>query len=148
VRRWILLAALASACRGAPAPSSPPDATNRLEVIIESANGRAYRVAAETARTPEERARGLMHRDRLPEDEGMLFFFETDEDHSFWMKDTLIPLDMIFIDQGMKVVGIVENAEPLSTAPRRGGAPSRYTLEVIGGWSGKRGVAVGDRVRF
>ena len=89
-----------------------------------------------------------MQREQLAPDAGMLFLFDETEDHSFWMKDTLIPLDMIFVDEGGRVVGVVERAEPLTLSPREVGAPSRYVLEVNGGWAAAHGVAAGDRVRF
>ena len=75
----------------------------------------------------------------------MIFVFDGEEERSFWMKNTLIPLDMIFIDGLGRVVGLVERAEPLTETPRRG-APSTYVLEVAGGWAGEHGVRVGDRV--
>ena len=78
----------------------------------------------------------------------MLFLFDREQDHAFWMENTLIPLDMIFIDDGGRIVGIVERAEPLTRTPRRVDGPSRFVLEVNGGWSKAHGVAKGDRVRF
>jgi hypothetical protein len=101
----------------------------------------------EVARTPDELARGLMHRTSLAEGAGMLFVFPETAEHTFWMRNTLIPLDMIFIDEDRLVVGVVENAEPLTLEPRSAG-PSRYVLEVIGGWAARHGVAAGDRVAF
>ena len=74
----------------------------------------------------------------------MLFLFEESAPHGFWMKNTLIPLDMIFIGEDGRIVGIVESATPGSTALRDVGAPSRYVLEVNGGWSAARGVRPGD----
>lgn len=105
-------------------------------------------MAVEIARTDAERERGLMFRQKMGADEGMLFLFPDDADHSFWMKNTFIPLDMIFIAEGGTVVGVVADAEPFSTTPRSVGARSRYVLEVNGGWSAAHGVAKGDRVRF
>jgi hypothetical protein len=89
-----------------------------------------------------------MRRARLAEDAGMLFLFEETGIHEFWMKDTLIPLDMIFIGEDGRIVGIVPRATPGDLSPRTAGGPSRYVLEVNGGWAEARGVAVGDRVRF
>ncbi len=105
-------------------------------------------MAVEVVRTPAEVERGLMFRERLAPDAGMLFVFPETSVHTFWMKNTLIPLDMIFADADGVVVGIVEDAEPLTTTPRQVGAPSRYVLEVNGGWSAAHGVARGDRMRF
>lgn len=116
-------------------------------VILET-KGRTLRVALEVVRTPKERERGLMYRRELAEFQGMLFIFDRQENQSFWMKNTYLPLDMIFINEAMQIVGIVKSAEPLTTTSRRVDAPSRYVLEVIGGFSDKNGVDVGNRVRF
>jgi uncharacterized membrane protein (UPF0127 family) len=101
-------------------------------------------VVAELARTEAEHERGLMFRERLGDEEGMLFVFGAEDEHAFWMKNTLIPLDMIFVDGGRHVVGVV-NASPGSLEPRSAGR-SRWVLEVRGGWAAARGVARGDRV--
>ncbi len=125
---------------GAAPPAAP-------RVVVEAAGGR-HAVAVEVARTDEARARGLMFRRSLAPDAGMLFLFEESAEHGFWMQNTLISLDMIFIDEGGRIVGVVARAEPLSTTLRSVGAPSRYVLEVNGGWAAAHGVAPGDRVRF
>jgi uncharacterized membrane protein (UPF0127 family) len=117
-------------------------------VVVETAAGGRHAVAVEIARTDAQRARGLMDRASLADDAGMLFLFEETADHSFWMKNTLISLDMIFIDEEGRVVGVVERAVPRTLTPRSVGAPSRYVLEVVGGWARARGVGPGDRVRF
>jgi len=103
-------------------------------------------VALEIADTPATRNRGLMYRDTLPDGRGMLFVFQNDEEHEFWMKNTLIPLDMIFISADHRIVGIHANATPLSTASIGVGAPSRYVLEVPGGWAARHGVTTGNPV--
>jgi uncharacterized membrane protein (UPF0127 family) len=116
-------------------------------VVISSPSGREASVTVEVARTPEELARGLMYRNALAEDAGMLFVFPATDEHSFWMKNTYIPLDMIFIAEDRTVVGIVANVEPLTLEARSAG-PSRYVLEVNGGWAARHGVGPGDRVAF
>jgi uncharacterized membrane protein (UPF0127 family) len=78
----------------------------------------------------------------------MLFLFDDTAERAFWMKNTLIPLDILFIDEEGRIVGIVERAEPRSERTRTVGRPSRYVLEVNGGWSAAHGVRAGDRVRF
>jgi uncharacterized membrane protein (UPF0127 family) len=105
-------------------------------------------VSLEVARTPEAQRQGLMYRSSLADGHGMLFVFPADADHQFWMKNTLIPLDMLFIAADGLVVGVHTDATPLSTAPIGVGRPSRYVLEVPGGWAARRGVAPGDRVEF
>jgi len=93
-----------------------------------------------------DRAKGLMYRKELPEGRGMLFDFHRDQEVSFWMQNTYIPLDMIFIRGDGRILRIEENTVPLSTRmiPSRG--PVRAVLEVIGGTSRKLGIAPGDRV--
>jgi uncharacterized protein len=146
-RAWAFALALLSgtACRSSPSFGSP--AAEPL-VSLESPAGRSSAVRVEVARTPAELERGLMFRRALGPDQGMLFVFSDTADHAFWMKNTPLSLDMIFIDADGTVVGIVERADPMTTAPRRVEAPSRYVLEVNGGWSAAHGVAPGDRVRF
>jgi uncharacterized membrane protein (UPF0127 family) len=148
-RVGLLALAAAAACSAAvPAPSDAGAGVPGPQVIVESPSGRSRTVNVELARTPEEQARGLMFRDRLADDAGMLFIFPDSSEHAFWMKNTLIPLDMIFIDDAGTVVGIVERAEPQTLTPRTVGAKSRYVLEVNGGWSAANGFGKGDRVRF
>jgi uncharacterized protein len=113
--------------------------------VLES-SGRTLVVRVELADTPEKRERGLMFRKELPDGQGMLFLFDEEGEHSFWMKDTLIPLDLVFVDSGGRVTGIVSRARPLTLEPRVGG-PSRMVLEVPGGWTTANGVRVGDRMR-
>jgi uncharacterized membrane protein (UPF0127 family) len=93
-----------------------------------------------------DRAKGLMYRKELPEGRGMLFDFHREQDVSFWMQNTYIPLDMLFIRGDGRILSIAENTEPLSTRmiPSRG--PVRAVLEVIGGSARKFGIAPGDRV--
>ncbi|MBI1949427.1 MAG: DUF192 domain-containing protein [Deltaproteobacteria bacterium] len=89
-----------------------------------------------------------MFRERLDADAGMLFVFERTKVQSFWMKNTRLPLDMIFIDDDGTIAGIVEDAEPLTTISRRVPKPSRYVLELMAGSARARGLAVGQRVTF
>ena len=117
-------------------------------VVVETSSGARHAVDVELARTEPERRKGLMDRPSLPDDAGMLFIFDETSVQSFWMKNTLIPLDMIFIDDEGRIAGIVESAEPRTLTERTVGKPSRYVLEVNGGWSRAHGVRAGDRVRF
>jgi uncharacterized protein len=143
----LVLLTLLGSCRSG-APAAGADAQARPRVIVDGPSGRSSSVTVELARTPAEVERGLMFRDRLAPDAGMLFVFPETAEHPFWMKNTRIPLDMIFAAPDGTVVGVVESAEPLTTIPRTVGAPSRYVLEVNGGWSAAHGVARGDRLRF
>ncbi len=117
-------------------------------VVVETSDGRRHAVDVELARTEAEQRKGLMNRSSLPENAGMLFLFDTSRVQTFWMRNTLIPLDMIFISDDGRIVGIVERAEPQTLTERSVGKPSRYVLEVNGGWSAAHGVRAGDRVRF
>ena len=102
--------------------------------------------AVELASTPQEQATGLMFRRELPEGRGMLFDFHREQPTSFWMKNTYIPLDMIFIRGDGRILRIAENTVPLSETLVPSGGPVRAVLEVIAGTARKLGIAPGDRV--
>ena len=141
-------AALAALTAMAAPPKKAEPGAAPARVVVETAAGTRLAVRVEVVRTDPERARGLMFRTSLDGDAGMLFVFDESADHGFWMVNTLIPLDMIFIDEDRRIAGIVERAQPLTDTSRGIGAPSRYVLEVNGGWAKAHGVAKGDRVRF
>jgi uncharacterized membrane protein (UPF0127 family) len=101
----------------------------------------------EVAKTPAERAMGLMGRTHLGKDEGMLFIFETEGYHSFWMKNTPIPLAIAFIDKEYKIVKISE-MKPLTLDSHTPPQPILYALEMEKGWFSSNGIKVGDVVRF
>ena len=102
--------------------------------------------AVELAVTPEEQARGLMFRRELPEGQGMLFDFQREQPATFWMKNTYVSLDMIFIRADGRILRIAENTVPLSEALVPSGGPVRAVLEVVAGTARKLGIAPGDRV--
>ncbi|MCX7959168.1 MAG: DUF192 domain-containing protein [Deltaproteobacteria bacterium] len=104
--------------------------------------------SVEVASTDEERQKGLMFRKSLPEDAGMLFIFRNDAMHSFWMKNTYIPLDMIFIGSDMNVAGVFRNAVPLSEESISIDRPSRYVLEINAGLSEKYGIDENSKAVF
>ena len=116
-------------------------------VVVHTARGDVA-VPVEVAATPERQSLGLMYRKDLAESAGMLFVFAETSEHSFWMKNTVLPLDMIFIGEDQRIVGIVRDAVPFTTTPRSVGAPSRYVLEVNAGFSDRHGLQRGDRVTF
>ena len=105
--------------------------------------GEIARFKLELAVKPHERTRGLMYRRKMHPDFGMLFVFERDSLRSFWMKNTYIPLDMVHIDSHGKVVGVVANAEPMTTNPRETGKPARYVLELVAGKAAEKGIEEG-----
>ena len=93
-----------------------------------------------------DRAKGLMFRKELPEGQGMLFDFQREQETSFWMQNTYISLDIIFIRGDGRILRIAENTEPLSTRMIPSGGPVRGVLEVIAGTTRKLGITPGDRV--
>jgi uncharacterized membrane protein (UPF0127 family) len=120
----------------------------RPAVVLTSKDGASTRVFVEVADTPDTQARGLMFRNHLDPDHGMVFLFDSEKDHAFWMKNTPIPLDLIFISRDGRIVGIHPDAEPLSLRPISVGAPSRVVLEVNGGFTAEHGLTVGDHVTY
>ncbi|WP_339113024.1 DUF192 domain-containing protein [Thioclava sp. GXIMD2076] len=97
----------------------------------------------ELATTVKERERGLMYRESMPEDAGMLFVYPDEGPRSFWMRNTLIPLDMIFIDAAGMVVSVHENAIPGDLTPISSGADARFVLELNGGRARADGISRG-----
>ncbi len=100
----------------------------------------------EVARTPETRSSGLMFRTSLPDRQGMLFDFEEDQPVFMWMKNTYIPLDMLFIRSDGTIARIAEMTTPLSTQTISSGEPVRAVLEIAGGAAAQLGIAPGDHV--
>jgi uncharacterized protein len=103
-------------------------------------------VEVEVARDDDHRQRGLMFRRELPDDQGMIFVFERPRIQTFWMKNTCLPLDMIFIAGDGLVVGIEENVPTMNTKTYSVPCPSIYVLEVNAGWARRHGVQAGQRV--
>ena len=132
------------------APSDPPKPVQPAStplVHITTPKGDVD-VHVEVVSTPPLLQRGLMYRQHLPLDAGMLFLMGEESDHVFYMRNTLIPLDMIFIASDLTIAGIVENAEPRTETLRRVGKTSLYVLEVNGGWTAAHQVVPGAKVRF
>lgn len=121
----------------------------RALILVPTSIGAPVReVAVEVADNDIARQRGLMWREKLADSEGMIFVFDGESMQRFWMKNTLIPLDMVFIDSQMAIVGVVENAEPKSLASRGVDRPSKYVLELAGGYSKRYGLKVGSKVKL
>ena len=137
-----LLASLA--LLGALAASAGAEAI-REDLTVTSATGE-HRFAVEIADDSQERARGLMFRRSMPDGEGMLFDFGEEQPASFWMENTYIPLDMLFIKENGMVESIAERTTPLSRAGVPSKGPVRYVLEINGGLSDKLGIKPGDKV--
>jgi uncharacterized membrane protein (UPF0127 family) len=113
-----------------------PDGSERASVSVEVADTRTKREV------------GLMYRKQLDETAGMIFVFPAPAALSFWMKNTQIPLDMLFADDKGAIVGIVADAEPYTLTPRTVDAQAQYVLEVNGGFCARHHVSVGDRLEF
>jgi uncharacterized protein len=105
-------------------------------------------VKVEIAATPDTRELGLMYRNHLDDDAGMLFIFPVPNAAQFWMKNTVLPLDMLFADSNRKVLGIVANAQPYSEALLGGFSGTLYVLEVNAGYAAKHHIVVGDQLNF
>jgi uncharacterized protein len=140
-----LAAALLVAASAGFAALSPARAAGQATIEIVSKNG-VHPFSVELANNDAERERGLMFRKSLPEGQGMLFDFKRDSPVSFWMHNTYISLDMLFIASDGRIVHIVENAKPQSDDLIPSGGPVRAVLEVIAGTAQKLGIASGDRV--
>jgi uncharacterized protein len=133
----VVALALAAACRD-----------QRPAVVIEPKSGPPVKVIVEVADTADAQTRGLMYRNHLDADAGMIFLFPGESDRAFWMKNTPLPLDMIFIAKDGRIAGIHANAEPFTLKTISVGAPSQAVLEVNGGFAAAHGLAVGDRVTY
>jgi len=106
----------------------------------------SHAIEVEVAATPKDREIGLMNRESLADDTGMLFDFRESRPVSMWMKNTLIPLDMLFIDKTGTIVRIARNAKPHSLETIPSGKPVRYVLEINGGAAAGYGAKAGDRL--
>jgi hypothetical protein len=137
---WAAAALLALSAASAQAQSA-------LDKLTIESGGRSRVFQVEVMKKDEDRARGLMYRRYLPADRGMLFDFSKEQPVSMWMKNTYIPLDMIFIAKDGKVVSVAENAEPLSERIIPSGGPVLGVLELNGGVAAQIGLKAGDIVK-
>ena len=138
---WIFQAATPSL-----AQENPVEEAQREILLVESKNG-THRFQVELALNAEERNRGLMERQSLPPASGMLFLFEPPRRVGMWMKNTLIPLDMLFIDSGGIIRFIAHRRQPHSLDVVSAPVLTKAVLEIIGGQAAELGIAVGDKVR-
>jgi uncharacterized membrane protein (UPF0127 family) len=137
-----------AACHGE-AAEKPSSASTLPQgaVRFETARG-PWLIKVEVAGDEAARMRGLMFRRALEPDHGMLFVFPTSEEHSFWMHNTPLALDLIFLDETRTVIGVVANAAPQTDTPRTVGKPSRYVVEVAAGEAAVHAVGPGTRAAF
>jgi hypothetical protein len=126
-----------------------PDISFGETIIIYSTKGsESCRLEVEIAATPEEQAKGLMFRKAMGDNEGMFFIFARDETRHFWMRNTLIPLDMIFINNNFSVVDIHRNAQPLDETLISSRKPARYVLELNAGKAEKCEIKNGAKIKL
>ncbi|HEY4179648.1 MAG TPA: DUF192 domain-containing protein [Kofleriaceae bacterium] len=129
-----------------PQPPATPQAPSATVTMIAGQGDATVKV--EVVDTEPKIEKGLMYRQFMPEDQGMLFLMGEEKVQTFWMRNTLIPLDMIFITKDMVVAGVVEQAEPKTETLRTVGKPSTFVLEVNGGWAAAHGIRGGAKVTF
>jgi uncharacterized membrane protein (UPF0127 family) len=150
---WFALPLLAatglSACQQSPAAvsSRSESRAETIPLVVDGARGQ-HRFTVEVARTPEQQERGLMFRTALPPMGGMIFPFDEARPARFWMRNTPLPLDIIFIRQGGTIARIAARATPQSLDLIESGEPVVAVLEIAGGEAARLGIAEGDRVRW
>ncbi len=151
-RRWpALLAGFAALAAAEPAAGDAAraalDAMPRERVVVETRGPSRHEFRAWRADTPETRARGLMFVAELGSDEAMMFVYEEPQVRRMWMKNTYLPLDMLFVDERGCIVSIAERTTPLSLATIESVSPALLVVELKGGVASAKGVRVGDRLR-
>jgi uncharacterized membrane protein (UPF0127 family) len=136
-----------------------PSASNAVELgqspagleqvqLTVTTNGQAHRFTVEVAKTPEQQAMGLMYRNRLAPDRGMIFPLDPPRSASFWMRNTLIPLDIIFVRADGSIANIAVNTVPYSEEPVLSEGPVAAVFEIAGGRSAELGIKPGDKVEW
>lgn len=135
----LLLLGRATVACAAPLPST----TQRADLIFRTDLG-LHRFHVELANSERSRARGLMGRTKISADGGMLFIFDVPADHTFWMKDTPLSLDMVFVDKMLHVVGVIPKATPFSLSGRHVGVASNFVVELLGGTAERLHIRVGS----
>jgi uncharacterized membrane protein (UPF0127 family) len=131
------------------APALERSAAGLEQVPLTIRSGSAvHRFTVEVARTPAEQETGLMNRQSLASDRGMIFPYDPPQPAAFWMRNTLIPLDMIFVRADGSIVRIAANTVPLSLEPVPSGEPVAAVLEIAGGRSAELGLRAGDTVEW
>ena len=143
--RRLLLAAAPAVLVAAQARAQSSEITFKKSSLVVVTGGRDIKFDVELALNDAERSRGLMYREKLGPYDGMLFDFHQEAPVSFWMKNTLIPLDMLFIKADGTIVRIAANTKPLSEDPVPSYEPVRVVLEIAGGRAAELGIAPGDK---
>lgn len=138
----VAAAALGVACAGTPARFA---SLEEARVTVTTASG-THAFVVWIAADEASRERGLMHVRELPPDRGMLFLFDRPQPLAFWMKDTVLSLDLVFVDAAGRVLNVANHAEPLSLAPIRSQGDALAVLEVVAGTARNIGLKPGDRL--
>ena len=146
VLRWTAFLLFGLLWVASPAPQANSQA-RQLTLEIATKSG-VHPFSVEIVDNDADRAKGLMYRKELPEGRGMLFDFHREQEVSFWMQNTYVSLDMLFIRADGRILSIAENTEPLSTRLINSKGQVRAVLEVVAGTSRKLGIGPGDRVAF
>ena len=141
-KAFLATAALAIATALLPASAQEPQ-TDLPRVKLSAG---MYQIDAQVAQTTEQRMTGLMFRKEMPQQEGMLFVFEQPSRQCFWMKNTLLPLDMIFIKPDGTILSIAERTVPMTETPVPSHGSAKAVLEVNGGTASRLGIKPGDKV--
>jgi uncharacterized membrane protein (UPF0127 family) len=148
--RRSILAALAALTAGRaaaqPGVDRPQPRLPTERMVIVTRDGRRHDFTVEMALTPDQQTIGLMFRTEVPPNEGMIFDWGAPRESSMWMRNTLVPLDMLFIAADGRIHRIAERTVPLSLTPIGSGGPVRATLELQGGITERLDIRVGDRV--
>lgn len=132
-------------CPAGATQGQSPDGLEQVVLCLTSA-GKTRKFTVEVARTSAQQAKGLMFRTALADDKGMLFPFPEPRVASFWMRNTVIPLDIIFVRTNGTIESIAENTIPYSTDPVEAGEPVAAVLELRGGLTAELGIAAGDKI--
>lgn len=150
VRRWFGLCAVLAVLIpiGTSAAQSGLETFDRESLVIETAQGARHTFNVEIARTPGQQMQGLMYRRSMPADAGMLFVYDQDAPVAMWMKNTLIPLDMVFIARDGRIVYVFERAVPMSLETITADRAVAGVLELNGGTAARLGISEGGRVLY
>lgn len=153
MKHWALALAAGLALAGAAQaqqvnddPTGPQPQLHTESLSIKGDDGKVHTFTVEVAQTAQEQAYGLMFRSAVPADKGMLFPLDTPQVVEFWMKNTIVPLDMVFISADGTIASIAENTVPYSLRPISSGSPVTATLELQGGITAADNINVGDKV--